>query len=439
MISILAFKLVLALLFGAAIGLERESGQPQEGSAGGMRTYSLIALLGAVCGIFYINELTVFAMTIAICFFLMILIYYTIGSVRTGDFGMTTEVATFFTFLVGMLPMLNIIPLQIIVAIFVVLIMVLSIKAKTKELAAGVSAKEIQSFISYAIISLVILPFLPNVGYSLHSIPVVVKILENMGMALGPFMDLEIINPQKLWFVVVLITGIDVFGYTLGRIIGNKSSFTVASFLGGFVSSTSTTQSLALRSQKTHVVNYLIGAALLSNMASFMQVFLLAGPLNGKWLISLLPSLLIMITSSGLLAVYFLKKHEPEIQEEERGIKDFKIFSLETAFKFAVLITCVKLLTKVCLILFGKSGFIISSIIASFVGMDAIVINLAEMAGGALTLKFAALTFLLVNATNLVSKIVYSYLQGSRKFAFRFTLAISVVAIASFAGLFFIP
>ena len=439
MISVIAFKLVLALLFGAAVGLERESGQPQEGSAGGMRTYSLIALLGAVCGILYVNALTFFAMAVAVCFFLMILIYYGIGSARTGDFGMTTEVATFFTFLIGMLPMLNIMDTQLIVAIFVVLIMVLSIKAKTKELVAGVSSKEIQSFVSYAIISLVILPFLPNVGYSLHSIPVVVKILENMGMVLGPFMDLEIINPQKLWFVVVLITGIDVFGYTLGRIIGNKSSFTVASFLGGFVSSTSTTQSLALRSQKTHVVNYLVGAALLSNLASFLQVFLLAGPLNGKWMISLIPSIMIMVATSGLFAVYFLKKHEPEKQEKERGIKDFKIFSLESALKFAVLITVVKLLTKVCLILFGNAGFIISSIIASFVGMDAIIINLAEMAGPTITLKFALLVFLLVNATNLISKMVYSYLQGSRKFALRFTLAISVVALSSFAGLLLVP
>ena len=94
----------------------------------------------------------------------MILIYYAIGSMHTGDFGMTTEVAIFFTFLIGMLPMLDIVPLQIIVAIFVVLAMILSIKAKTQELVAGVSSKEIQAFINYAIVSLVILPFLPNIG-----------------------------------------------------------------------------------------------------------------------------------------------------------------------------------------------------------------------------------------------------------------------------------
>ena len=69
MISILAFKLVLALLFGAAVGLEREIGQPQEGSAGGMRTYALIAFLGAISGILYINNLLILSLAVTVCFF----------------------------------------------------------------------------------------------------------------------------------------------------------------------------------------------------------------------------------------------------------------------------------------------------------------------------------------------------------------------------------
>jgi len=435
MISILAFKLVLALLFGAAVGLERESSQPQEGSAGGMRTYALIALLGSICGILFVNNLQTLGTAVATVFFAIVVVYYGVGSYTTKDFGMTTEISILFTFLIGVLPMLDIIPLQLVVALFVFLVLILSMKAKTKVIAAGVTNKEIESFTTYAIISLVILPFLPNVGYTLDSMPVIVQIFNNVGINLGPFETLELLNPQKLWIVVVLITGIDVFGYVLGRIIGNKKSFTVASFLGGFVSSTSATQSLAQRSQHTHAVNYLIGAALLSNMASFLQVFLLAGPLNGKWLISLLPSLLIMVISSGLLAVYFLRKEEPEIHDGEQGVKNFKIFSLESALRFAVLITCVKLLTKICLILFGKSGFIISSIIASFVGMDAIIINLAEMAGTTITLQFALLTFLLVNTTNLASKVVYSFLQGTQKFSIRLSISMLIISVLSFVGL----
>ena len=108
------------------------------------------------------------------------------------------------------------------------------------------------------------------------------------------------------------------------------------------------------------------------------------------------------------------------------------------AVKFAVLLICVKLVTKISLILFGQSGFLISSIIASFAGIDAIVINLADMAGKTITFQFALLTFILVNATNLLSKSLYSHLQGSRKFAVRFFISVLVIIAASFVGLLFV-
>src|SRR3989344_8749068 len=143
-------NIVLALLFGAAVGLERES--VGAGSAGGIRTHSLIALLGALCGIFYVNGLTLISFLIASVFFIILVAYYCLNTIITKNVGMTSELAIFFTFLLGMLPVLKIIPLQLTVAIFVVLVLILSLRTKTKEFAAKISAKELESFISYAII-----------------------------------------------------------------------------------------------------------------------------------------------------------------------------------------------------------------------------------------------------------------------------------------------
>lgn len=437
MISII-INFILALLFGAAIGLERESSKQGTGSAGGIRTHSLIALLGALCGVFYINNLTVLAILIASVFFIMLISYYIINSLAAKDFGMTSELAIFFTFLIGLLPMLNIMSLQLIVALFVVVVLILSLKEKTKKMVAGITVQEINSFISYAIIALVVLPFLPNIGYKLIDIPFLSSIFTELGISLGQFATLELINPQKIWLTVALITGIDVFGYILSRMIGKKSSFTLASCLGGFISSTSTTQSLAQKSKKTGSVNYLVGAAILANMASFLQIFLLVGPLNGRWLITLIPSLLIMIATAAVLAVLFLRKKEGENDEKEAEKKNDDIFSLAPALKFAVILIFVKLGTKICLILFGASGFLISSVIASFAGIDAIVVNLAEMAGGIITLEFALMTFLCVSATNLASKSVYSFFQGSKSFSLKFFLSMVLITILSFLGILFI-
>jgi len=255
---------------------------------------------------------------------------------------------------------------------------------------------------------------------------------------LSRFNSLDLINPRKIWMVVVLITGIDVFGYVLSKIIGNKKGFALTSFLAGFVSSTSATQSLAQRSKKTNFVSHLVGAAVLANMASFLQIFLLVGSLNPNWLASIIPGLLIMIFTSALLVVFFLKKKEPDTNESEQVQKTEKIFSLIPALKFAGILIVIKLVTKICLILFGQSGFIISSVIASFAGLDAILVNLAEMAGQTITFKFAFITFILVNATNLLSKTVYSYLQGSRRFAFRFLISALLIMAASSVWLVFI-
>ncbi len=432
MLTGLFAKLILSLIFGATIGLEREgSGQGSEG-VGGIRTYSLIALVGALVGIFFTANFSSLALLVAAGFLILLISYYIVDSSVTRDFGLTSELSVIITFLIGLLLVLDIIPMQIIIVIFVILMLILSLKSKTSQLVAGVSRQELQSFISYAIIALVVFPFLPDISYKLKDIPLLPSLLQGFNVDLGQFNTLDLINPRKIWMVVVLITGIDVFGYILGRIVGNKKGFALTSFMAGFISSTSATQSLAQKSKKAGFVNHLVGAAVLANLASFLQIFLLVGPLNPKWLISITPSILIMILTAGLISVIFLKKKEPNKKEKKEEPKNTTIFSLMPALKFACLLVVIKIVTKICLILFGQSGFIISSVIASFAGLDAIVVNLAEMAGQTITYKFALVTFLLVNATNLLSKTVYSFLQGSRSFALKFLVAaVFIVGVSS--------
>lgn len=145
-----------------------------------------------------------------------------------------------------------------------------------------------------------------------------------------------------------------------------------------------------------------------------------------------------MILTAAVISSIFLKKKEPKEKEEALENKPVKIFSLKPALTFAGILILVKIVTKICLILFGQSGFIISSVIASFAGIDAIMVNLADMAGHTITFQFAFLTFILVNATNLLSKTIYSYIQGNKKFAFKFMLsAICIIAISSI-WLFFV-
>jgi len=434
----LFIHLILAFVFGATVGLERESSKGSGPHVGGIRTFALISMTGALAGIFIVHEYMILGVAVVAGFLLLLISNYITEGLHTKDFGVTSELSALGTFFLGLMVMLNIIPLQTTVAFLVVLVFILSLKSRTEKLMAGISKNEVQSFVSYAIIALVALPVLPDYAYKVKDLPVVESLLSGLGVNTGQFDNLDLINPRKIWFVVVLITGIDVFGYILSRLVGDKSSFALTSFMAGFVSSTSTTQSLALRSKGSQFVNHLVGAAILANLASFFQIFLLIGPLNASWLMSILPSVGIMILTAAILAVYFFKRKEPvdnTVAAEKK--KSEKIFSLLPALKFAALLIVIKIVTKICLILFGESGFIISSVLASFAGIDAIMVNLADMAGHTITFKFAFLTFLIINATNLLSKSGYSYLQGDRRFALRFLIAMIIIIVASATGLFF--
>ncbi len=430
--------LVLALLLGAAIGLERQSSGHLSDS--GIRTFSLIGLLGCISSIFYVAGFPlVFAFATG-AFVILLSLHYVFFSQKTNDFGFTTEVAIILTYLIGACLGTGILPLNVTVAVAIVIIVILSQKGRSEKLIAAVSRGEIESFISFAILGLVILPFLSNTTYTLADFPPVRSILAELSIDVALFDSLELINPQRLWFIVVLITGIDVLGYVLGRVFGKRRGIVVSSFVGGLVSSTVTTQSLAQKSLSDPNGNALVGAAMLVNMAGFFQMFLLIGPLNRQWLAAVFPTLLTMILSAAALSYFFFRRRKDEAtQTGENGrIVEKPIFSIIPALKFAALILVVKILTNLCLILFGKAGFVAGAVVASFAGVDAIIINLAVMAGEKVTFGFAMLTFILVNATNLLAKTFYCYLQGSRPFAIKFGVSMLIIIGASFLGFLFV-
>lgn len=257
-------RLLLALLLGAAVGLERESYEKDVNplpkfKAGtlGVRSFSLFALLGAVTGTIQTIDYNLF-LIITSAFILLIVGFYIMGSIFSKDNGVTTEIAAIFTYLIGVFISLEVLPIQLIIALTVVLIVILSLKDEIRILISGIQHHEINAFLGYFIIALVILPFLPNINYKLSDIPGLITILQAYGLSMQNFANIQVFNPFSLWRVVVIITGIEMAGYILERTIGQAKGWLLTSIAGGFVSSTSTTQALAQRSKQSINTNRLV-------------------------------------------------------------------------------------------------------------------------------------------------------------------------------------
>ncbi len=440
-------KLILAFILGGVIGFEREINEKKAGREGksptavlGLRSFSLITGLGALVGLL-LPTYEALALLLSAVFMLLLLVFYILDTRETKDTGVTTELAIIYSFVIGIILMIDLIPIQLILALTVFLILLLSRKEEIKAFVRDVRREQVNAFIGYAIIALVILPFLPNKAYALSDIPGLISFLQTVGIEISKLQELELVNPFKLWFIVALITGVDVVGYILERTIGQKKGWLLASVIGGLISSTATTQSLAKQSKESKQVNHLIAAAIFANAASFFQIAFLIISMNILFFFHLLPSILSLIVAACCISLFFLfqkerqKSHRKTDMQEQ--VKD-AIFDIGPALKFAFIFFMVSIVSKIAYIYFGETGFLFASGLAALTGIDAVMINTASLAGRSIEFQLGLWAFVLANGVNLLSKSVYSFLLGSREFGIKLTLSMLALIGASLLGVLFI-
>lgn len=435
----------MSLAIGAAIGLEREIHQKKDnhknrsGALLGVRTFSLTTLLGAIAGLLYADHL-ILSTLFAASFILVIISNYVITAFVTKESGITTELAALMSFLIGVLIALELFPMTVTLSLAIVLMLILAYKDQVKDVVEDIHTREIKAILSYSIIAVIILPFLPNVDITFDQIPYAVQILRSFGHQTDIWANLEIINPFKTWLIVAIITGVDLIGYILEKMFGKGRGLIISSLVGGFVSSTATTQSLAVQSRDAKKINHLVAAAMIATLASFFSLFIIILPLNPMFTVGIIPVLLILIVGFGIASGIFLmmSKKEKQTDLQESSTNQREIFSIKPALIFAGLYIGIKLLSNIALNIFGESGFLVTAGFAGLTGLDAMTINISELSRSTIDMKTAVLAFLIVNTINLLAKTVYIFLQGKREFVIKFGVTALIIILLSFTGLWIV-
>ena len=145
-----------------------------------------------------------------------------------------------------------------------------------------------------------------------------------------------------------------------------------------------------------------------------------------------------LIVSSFVLGIYFLnreEKNDDNLLETKEELQDIKIFSLGPALKFAFIFLVVTVITKISLVLFGDKGFLISTALAAVTGLDATTINVSQLVGTSISYQIAVLSLIVANGVNLTAKSIYGFIQGDKRFAVNFSVAMGTVMIISLVGL----
>lgn len=440
-------RLMISFLLGAVIGLEREINEKKVIKKGlkpqavlGLRSFSIITSMGTIIGLLY-TDFQGLSLLLAAGVLILFIVFYGIDTSISKDTGITTELAMIYSFIIGILLALNLISVQIIIALTVVFILILSRKRKIKDVVEDIRRSELDAFIAFAIIALVILPFLPNESYSLSDFPALVANIKTFGLDLQRIADINLINPFSLWFTVALITGVDMVGYVLERTVGQKKGWLLASLAGGFVSSTATSLTLAQQSKTSKTYYHLLAAAVIANMASFIQIVLLIAPINAVFAARLTPTILSIFLSALLAFIYFFKVKEKTRGKVNKSIESksqHEIFEFGSALRFAGMYLVIGIFSKIALEFFGGTAFLLTVALGALAGLDAVMINTAQLAGTRIDFSLALWAFIIANGVNLSGKVFYSFLQGRREYAVKFAAAMSFVILSSLLGILFI-
>jgi uncharacterized membrane protein (DUF4010 family) len=405
------FDLDLALRFGAALGLglllglERERKRDAELLFGGVRTFALIALLGAV-GAFMERELYQgwFVLVAFVAVGALVVVSYAMTAAR-GEVGITTEVTALLAFIVGALCGWNHIDVAAVAT--VVCLLLLTLKDYLHRLARRVELADVEATLTFAVISVIILPLLPNETF-------------------GP-PPLDVINPYKIWLMVVLIAGLNFLGYLLVKVLGNEHGLVVAGLLGGLVSSTAVTLSFSQRSrQEPAMSSAFVLAIVVAWTIMFLRVVVIVGMVNFS-LAGDLALTLGLMTAAGVLVSLELWRRS-RIHGKGMVTAGTNPFELGEANKFGLLFGVVTVAAKAAEVYLGETGLYIAGAVAGLTDVDAISLSMAYLAAGEQeSLKVAGRTILIAVVSNTLTKAGMAVFFGAP--ALRRTLLLATVPL----------
>jgi uncharacterized membrane protein (DUF4010 family) len=230
--------------------------------------------------------------------------------------------------------------------------------------------------------------------------------------------------------MVVLIASIGFAAYVAIRLVGMRQGLLITALLGGVVSSTAMTITLARLAQGRNL-NAILACGLLATSAlMFPRVLLEVGLINA----SLLPTLIWPLGTATLVyavgALLYFRRAGVETEEQaEPPLKN--PFEIGPALRFAALLALILLLVEGAQRWLGDVGVYLVALMSGLADVDAITLSLARSAQSDLQAQVAVNGIFLAALSNSLVKGFLVALIGGRQLAL---LTLPVMACGLLAG-----
>jgi len=389
----LIWNLLIALLLGAIVGTQRGwvMRNSVEGSrVAGIRTFSLVGLLGGLVGILaniYTPLLIGFAL---IALVILTCIAFVIQQKKSGDVSITGVGSIMVVFVLGNLAVSG--EAVLAAAAAVITAVVLDNKRELHQALQKLQEYELDAALRLLLISIVMLPLLPNQSY-------------------GPW---NALNPYEIWWMVVLIASISFVGYFAIKIGGAKRGILFTSVFAGLSSSTALTLQFSHLSREQASISPLLASGILLSCGTmFPRLLIVLSVINPQLVKLLWPIVMAMMVALYIPAWWIWRRSE--VEQIEQSNKQTNPLALQSALFFGLVLAVIMLLAHALSDWFGNAGVLILSALSGITDVDAISLTLGRQSTQTLSVTTAALGILIAASVNTIVKMGMVIAIGDKK------------------------
>ena len=349
------FSTALAVLASAAgcgllMGIERErrKGAGPDRALAGVRSFTLAAIGGATAALTGIPALM--AVGAALVAALTVVAY---ARDRSGDPGVTTEIALLLAYLIGVTCARD----QLLAAALAVVVTgVLALRDTLHQFAnQWLQPGEVRSGLILAALALLVYPLAPDT----------------------PLWQ-GVLNPQVMVRLVIVLLVIQSLAHVAKRLMQARHALALSALASGFVSSTATIASLGMEVRTGHSAPRAhAGAAVLSCVATMVQIAVVAATVQPQWLARLwLPALAggcvaaAMGWWSGRGTAHRLAS-APSAEAAPGVLPDAPMFKLRDALIIAALLTGIQVGVHLLTAWLGDAGMLAGALLAALADVHA--------------------------------------------------------------------
>ena len=406
----------VAFGIGLLIGIERgwRTREHEAGSrAAGVRTFTIIGLLGGTIGVIAEAAGTPLTMTGGIVLglsFIGFAVTFTImcrdENLADRNYSATTAIAGMLTFALSAYAMIG--DMRAAAAAAVATVCVLALRAPLHHWLQKVEERELRSALILLAMTFIALPVIPD-------------------DPIGPFGG---VKPREIWLIAIVLAGVSFAGYVAVKVLGSRHGTMLAAAVGGLVSSTAVTASNARRAAAGEGSPRLLAAGVaLATAVSFSRVIAIVAALKPDLLKFVAPALVaatLVAVGFAAISAYWRKGDD----EQEQSVQFKNPFGFWSVLGFAILLAAIVLVGRVLGESLGATGAIVGALALGLADVDAVTVSMARLTPQPLSLQDASLAILAAVVSNNVSKIGIGALVGRGAFA----AEIAVMAALCFAA-----